>query len=302
MVNLEIPLGKTALTNPVLVASGTFGYGEEYTGCADYSGLGAIVTKTVTLHKRVGNPPPRIAETASGMINAIGLENPGLDRFISDVVPSLRRLPAPVIVSIAGEAVEEYAEIARRLHVFNHITALELNISCPNIKARRLFSQDANDTAGVVSAVRQSTDLPVITKLSPNVTDIGCIAAAAESAGSDAIALVNTFTAMAVDSATRKSTLGVLTGGLSGPAIKPIALAMVHRVFTKVRIPVIGMGGIMSTADALEFMLCGASCVSVGTGNFVSPGLAPAVAQGIYEFFEKNRIHALKDYVGSVGV
>lgn len=298
--NLEIQIGKLKLKNPVMVASGTFGYGEEFEDVADIGRLGAIVPKTITLHARVGNKPPRVIETPSGMLNSIGLENPGVDRFIKDKLPSLREFKIPIIASIGGERVEEYKELAKRLEEIKEIQAIEINISCPNIRTSKLFAQSETATEEVVKAVRGTTEKTIITKLSPNVTDIVSIAKAAESAGSDALSLINTVAAMVVDTEKKKSRLGNITGGLSGPAIKPIALFMVWRVHNRVKIPVIGMGGIMNWQDAIEFILCGSTAVAVGTANFVSPNAAAEIIKGIKKYLQEKKIEGINTLVGSL--
>ncbi len=295
-----VKIGNVKLKNPVMVASGTFGYGTEFEGIADMHRLGALVTKTITLKARAGNRPPRIIETPAGMLNSIGLENPGIECFLRERLPLIKRLKIPVIVSIAGEGIQEYEELARRLDAVDEVTALEVNISCPNVRTRRLFAQDEEDTKKVVKAVRAATKKPVITKLSPNVTDIVSIAQAAESAGSDAISLINTIAAMAVDIEKRESKLGNVTGGLSGPAIKPVALLMVWKVFHEVDIPVIGMGGIMNWRDAVEFIICGATGVHIGTANFVNPNTAAEVALGIEQYLREEDIKDINDLIGSL--
>ena len=299
---LEVKIGKLKLKNPVTVASGTFGYGSEFDGTADIDKLGGIVTKTITLHARVGNKPPRIIETPSGMINSIGLENPGVEKFIKDKLPSLQKYKIPVIASIAGETIKEYSELAGRLDSVKDIAAIEINISCPNIKTSKLFSQDENSTGEVVRAVRSATKKTVITKLSPNVTDIGGIAKSAESAGSDALSLINTLKAMSVDAKTRESRLGDVTGGLSGPAIKPVALFMIWKVYHRVKIPIIGMGGIMSPSDVVEFMLCGSTAVSVGTANFVHPNAAAEAVKGLSQYLKNEKIKDVNKLIGSLKV
>jgi dihydroorotate dehydrogenase (NAD+) catalytic subunit len=298
--NLAVKIGKLRLKNPVMAASGTFGYGVEFDELTEIKKLGAIVTKTITLHPRVGNRPPRIIETSSGMLNSIGLENPGVDRFIKDKLPSLGKSGIPIIASIAGNSVSEYGEIARKLGKAKDIGAIEINISCPNIRTSKIFAQDAALTKEVVKTVKDVTKKTVITKLSPNVTDILPIAEAAESAGSDAISLINTITAMAVDVEKRESRLGNVTGGLSGPAIKPIALFMIRRVHNRVKIPVIGMGGIMDWEDAVEFILCGSTAVAIGTANFVKPNTAAEVVTGIKKYLQKNKINGINKLVGGL--
>src|SRR3989338_5759024 len=262
-MNLSVQIGTLKLKNPVTVASGTFGHAEKYYDLEEVKKLGAIVHKTVTLHPREGNPPKRIIETAAGMLNAIGIENPGVDGFIEKKLPAFRKIGVPLIISILGHSDEEFVKLTEKFNQAKGVDALELNLSCPNLKDKTLVAQDPEAARRVVKAVKSISRFPVIAKLSPNVTDISEIAAAAEDAGADAVSLVNTFTAMAIDVRTRRSVLGNFTGGLSGPAIKPIAVHMVHEVYRKVKIPVIGMGGIMSAKDALEFIIAGAAMVAV---------------------------------------
>ncbi|UCB56748.1 MAG: dihydroorotate dehydrogenase [Candidatus Omnitrophota bacterium] len=297
---LSVSIGKLKLKNPVLVASGTFGYGQEYKDLVPLKKLGGIITKTITLKPRKGNPPPRIAETYLGMINAIGLENPGLEVFLKEKLPFLQKLGIPVIVSIAAETPEEFSEMAERLSKVKSVSALELNISCPNLGKKGLISQDAEATYEIVRAVKKAAGLTIITKLSPNVTDITEIARAAEEAGSDCLSLVNTFFAMAVDIKTRKPKLANVTGGLSGPAIKPQALWMVREVYQAVSIPLIGMGGIMNARDALEFIICGANAIAVGTGNFVNPRAGIEIVEGIERYLKENKIKNIKELMGKL--
>jgi len=297
--DLSVKIGKLKLKNPVMAASGTFGDG--YGELTDIRSLGAIVAKTVTLRPRIGNPPPRVIETPSGMLNSIGLENKGVDIFLKKTLPSLKKFGTPVIASIAGDDEDEFKELAKA--VGTKAAALELNLSCPNIRyggKDRLIAQDEKGTYETVKAVRRATGLTVIAKLSPNVTDISRIAKAAEEAGADAVSLVNTFLGMAVDIEAQRPVLGNVTGGLSGPAIKPLALRMVWTVYNKVRIPVIGMGGIMDHKDALEFMLAGAAAIQVGTANFVDPGAAAATARGIEEYMKEHGIENVKGIVGKL--
>lgn len=296
--NLKVKIGKLQLKNPVMAASGTFGSGQEYGELVDLNKLGAIVTKSITLKKKEGNPPPRIVETPSGIINSIGLQNDGIDAFIRDKMPFLAKLKAAIIVSIAGNSVGEYRELARRLDRIRRVDAIEINISCPNVKGGMEFAKGPKATFEVVTSVRKNTRKTVITKLSPNVEDIGTIAVAAERAGTDAVSLVNTFAAMAVDINTRMPLLGNLTGGLSGPAIKPIALRMVWETARRVKIPVIGMGGIMDYRDALEFIISGASAVQMGTANFVEPKAAIEAISGIERYMIKNKIKDIKELIG----
>jgi len=258
------------MKNPVMVASGTFGFGKEYSDYIDLNKLGAIVTKSVTLKPREGNPPPRLVETPAGMLNSIGLQNEGIEYFLKEDLPFLAKFDAPTIVNIAGESVEEYAELAKILSKETMVKGIEVNISCPNVnKGGMAFGVDPNLTAQVISAVRKAATQPVIAKLTPNVTDITVIAKAAEAAGADALSLINTLVGMVIDIETGKSRLGTLTGGLSGPAVKPIAVRMVYEVAHAVKVPVIGIGGIMSGSDAVEFFLAGAKAVQIGTANFI---------------------------------
>ncbi len=300
MPNREVSLGGLKLAKPGGVASGTFGYGEEYKDLVSLKRLGAIVTKTITLKPRSGNPPPRIAETYQGMLNAIGLENPGLDVFIHEKLPFLEKIGIPIIVSIAADRPAQFAQISRRLSKVNSIAALELNLSCPNVAKLGLIAQVPGATYQAVRAVKEATKLTVITKLSPNVTDITEIAQAAERAGSDVLSLVNTFFGMAVEVKTRRPKLGNTSGGLSGPAIKPQALWMVREVFKTVKIPLIGIGGIMNAGDALEFIICGATAVAVGTANFVNPRATLEIIDGIKKYLKENKIGSIKELIGSV--
>jgi len=299
--NLAIELAGISLKNPVMVASGTFGYGEEYAQLVDLNRLGAIVAKTITLKPRLGNEPPRMVETASGVLNSIGLQNIGIDAFINEKLPFLKEYDVPLIVSIAGETTDEYVQLAKTLQG-EKITGLELNLSCPNIKYDRklMFAQNPQATHQVVSRVREATSLPLMVKLSPNVTDIASIAKMCEEAGADGVSLINTFTGMAIDVENRKPKIGQITGGLSGPAIKPIALRMVYEVHKAVKIPIIGIGGIMTAGDALEFIIAGAKAVAIGTGNFVDPLTPIKVIDGIREYMIKNKIKDIKLIVGSL--
>jgi dihydroorotate dehydrogenase (NAD+) catalytic subunit len=301
-LSVTLALGRLKLRNPVMVASGTFGYGEDYQDLVPLKKLAALVTKTITLEPRRGNPPPRVTETYQGMLNAIGLENPGLEAFIHQKLPFLKKIGIPIIVSIAADSPEEFAKIARRLSKSEGVSALELNLSCPNLDKRALIAQDAQATSEVVTAVKRATKVTLITKLSPNVTDIAKIARAAEKAGSDVLSLVNTFFGLAVDAKTKKAKLGNITGGLSGPAIKPQALWMVREVFNAVKIPLIGMGGIMNTQDALEFIMCGSSAVALGTANFTNPRAAVQIVEGIKKYLQENRIAGIKSLTGSLAM
>ncbi|MFA5147734.1 MAG: dihydroorotate dehydrogenase [Candidatus Omnitrophota bacterium] len=297
--DLKVRIGTLELKNPVTMASGTFGSsGEEYKSLIDLSRLGAIVTKSITLRAREGNPPPRLVETPSGMLNSIGIQNDGVDSFIKDKLPSLGKLRTAVIVSIAGHCVEDYAALAAKLDKVKRVDALEINISCPNVKGGLEFSREPGSASGVVAAVRRSTGKPIITKLSPNVKDICEVALAAQEAGTDAVSLVNTFTGMAIDIDSRMPVLGNVVGGLSGPAIKPIALRMVWETSRKVRIPVIGIGGIMDYKDALEFIIAGASAVQVGTATFVNPAAAMEIIGGIEKYVRGKKIKNIRELTG----
>lgn len=301
MVNTQVVIGKVRLKNPVMVASGTFG--PEYGELIDINKLGAYVAKTITLEARIGNKPPRVIDTPSGMLNAIGLENKGVDDFIDDKLPKLKHIKAPIIVSIAGDSANEFKEIAKILSKTKAISGLEINLSCPNVKhgARNfLIAQDEDATHEIIEAVRSSTRLTIIAKLSPNVTDITRIAKAAQEAGADAVSLVNTFIGMAVDIDAQKPVLGNITGGLSGPAIKPIALRMVRDVYKKVKIPVIGIGGIMDHKDAIEFILCGASAVQIGTANFIDPSSPVDIIKGLKAYMSNNKIKDIDKLIGAL--
>ena len=301
MVNLETKIGRLKLKNPVMVASGTFG--PECGELMDINKLGAYIAKTITLNARIGNPPPRLCETPSGMLNSIGLENGGLDDFIQNKIPGLKRLKIPLIASIAGDDAIEFKELAKAMSRVKKIAALEINLSCPNVKYGKRdlsLAQDEEATYEIIEAVRRSTTLTIIAKLSPNVTEIKRIAKAAEKAGADAISLINTLLGMVVDIDTKRPVLGNVTGGLSGPAIKPVALRMVREVYNNTRIPVVGIGGIMDYKDAVEFMLCGASAVQVGTANFVNPAASTGIIDGIKSYMAKNSIKEIKELIGAL--
>jgi len=300
--DLSVKIGTLKLKNPVMVASGTFGYAEEFKDFIDLKKLGAIVSKTITIRPRQGNLPPRTCETPYGMLNSIGLENPGIDVFIEQKLPFFKKLGVPVIVSIASEKdPKEFVVLAKRLDKIREVAAIELNISCPNISAKKhLISQDPASTCEVVKSVRKVTGKTLITKLSPNVTDIVEIAKAAENAGSDALALINTLSGMSVDVLTRKPKIAMVSGGLSGPAIRPVAVRMVWEVYKKVKIPIIGMGGIIDTESALEFIISGASAVSVGTANFVNPGVSAEIVNGIRKYLGENKMIGIRKLIGSL--
>jgi len=297
--NLRVEFAGIYLKNPVMVASGTFGYGEEYAEIIDLNRLGAIVAKTITLKPRLGNEPPRIVETASGILNSIGLQNVGIDAFIEEKLPFLSKYDVPLIVSIGGETSGEYVRLAEALSR-EKIAGLELNLSCPNIGAKLMVAQDPRATRRVVTRVREATKLPLIVKLSPNVTDIVSIARACKDAGADGLSLINTLLGMAIDLESRKPIFRQITGGLSGPAVKPIALRMVYEVHREVDIPVIGMGGIVTAQDALEFIIAGAKAVAIGTGNFVDPETPIKVIDGIRDYMIKNKFKDINSIVGSL--
>lgn len=299
--DLSVSIGGLRLKNPVLSASGTFGYGLEYAPFYDISRLGAVIVKGLSLAPTPGNPPGRIVETAAGMLNAIGLQNIGVERFVADVVPRLEDAGAAFVANIYGKTAEEYEEVAERLSAVASLSAIEVNASCPNVREGGMaFGATAEGIAGLTDRVRRRTRKPLWVKLSPNVSDVAGIAAAAEGAGADAVSLINTIVGMAVDHRTRRPRLANVTGGLSGPAIKPVALRMVWEVCRRVRIPVIGIGGIQSAADALEFLLVGAAAVQVGTANFRNPRACIEIVDGIAAFLAEERIGSLDGYRGSL--
>ena len=299
--DLTIDLAGIRLKNPVLTASGTFGYGEEFADMIDLNRLGGIIVKGVSLRPINGNPPPRIWETPSGMLNAIGLENPGVDVFLRDKLPFLRNYDTAVIVNIFGYSLEEYVGVAERLDGVPGVSGLEVNISCPNVKAGGIvFGTNSKAAFELLAAVRKATRLPVIAKLSPNVTDITEFAKAARDAGCDGLSLINTLLGMSIDVRSRRPRLANCTGGLSGPAIRPVAVRMVWQAAKAVSLPLIGMGGIMTAEDALEFILAGATAVAVGTANFVNPRATVDVAEGIGEFLRQQGIGSVRELVGQV--
>lgn len=301
MMDTSVKIGRIKLKNPVMVASGTFGYAEEFKDIIDLKDIGAIITKSITLKPRQGNKPPRLWETTAGLLNSIGLQNEGIEDFIKNKLPFLKNIGVPIITSIAGETVNEYAQLAKKLNTPG-VSGFEVNISCPNIKlsATELFSQEAKAAASVVRAVKKNTKKTIIIKLSPEVADICEIARAVEKAGSDAISVINTIKGMAVDIETQKPRLGNITGGLSGPAIKPIALRIVWETANAVKIPVIGIGGIMTPSDAIEFLLCGACAIQVGTANFINPKAPIAIAEGIKEYLKERNLSNIKDIIGKL--
>jgi len=297
--DMKISIGSLRLKNPVMTASGTFGYGEEYGSLVNLHRLGAIIVKGISLLPRQGNPPPRIAETACGMLNAIGLENVGLENFLADKLPFLRGIDTPLIVNILGDTLEDYQQLAARLNDEEKVAALEVNISCPNVKQGGVaFGTDPAMAEAVTKGVRQYFSRPVIVKLSPNVTDIAVIARAVENGGADAISLINTVLGMAIDIQTCRPKLANIFGGLSGPAIKPIALRMVWQVAESVAIPIIGIGGITTPEDAIEFMLAGASAVQVGTTNFINPKATEEIIQGIGAYLAENSMSSVQELIG----
>jgi dihydroorotate dehydrogenase (NAD+) catalytic subunit len=300
-MDLTVAIGSLRLKNPLMAASGCFGYGVEYADTVDVSSLGGVVSKGLFLKAREGHPPERIVETPAGMLNAIGLQGIGVHRYIAEKLPELRRRGATNIVNICGSTLDEYVELARILSDAEGVHALELNISCPNIKEGGItFGCSLTGTADVVGAVRKVTRLPVIPKLTPNVTDVSSFARAAEDAGADAVSLVNTFLAMAIDVETRRPKLSNIVGGLSGPAIRPIAVRMVYECRRAVTIPVIGMGGIATAGDALEFIIAGASAVQVGTANFVDPFIWPKLLDGIEAYLTRHGVARIQDLVGTI--
>lgn len=302
-VNMSVQVGSLKLKNPVMTASGTFGYGEEYAEYFDLNKLGAIVVKGLSLKPRLGNPPPRIMETAGGMLNAVGLQNIGVDAFIAEKLPYLKNFDVAVIANIYGQTYAEYAKVAAKLSKAKGVHALEVNVSCPNVKKGGLsFGADPKAAAEVTRRVKAETNLPVIVKLTPNVTDIAVIADAVEKAGADAVSLINTLSGMSVDLKTRTPHLKNITGGLSGPAIKPVALRMVWQVVQRVSIPVIGIGGIMNAEDALEFLVLGAKAVQIGTANFINPGATPDVIDGMQHYLMNNKIKDINEIIGTFKV
>ncbi len=300
LIDMSVNLGGLKMQNPVAVASGTFGYGREYQDFIDISRIGAVIVKGTTLEERCGNPAPRIYETPAGMLNAIGLENPGIDVFLNVYLPSLIEDRVTVIANIAGNTVDEYALLSRKIDKHPGIAGIELNISCPNVKQGGMqFGTDPDLVKQVVEAVKSETSLPVIPKLSPNVTDIVSIARAARDGGADALSMINTLMGMAVDIDRRKPVLGNIFGGLSGPAIKPVALRMIYQVYKEVDLPILGGGGILNTRDALEFIMAGASAVSIGTGNFVNPVVAEEIALGLEKYVTEQGLTGINELVGA---
>ncbi|MCK5847457.1 MAG: dihydroorotate dehydrogenase [Bacteroidales bacterium] len=301
-MNTSIKIGGLDLKNPVMTASGTFGYGPEFEDFIDINRLGGIVVKGTTLHHREGNAYPRMAETPSGMLNAVGLQNKGVEKFCTDIYPKIKHYDTNILVNVSGSTVDEYVETARMINELDHIPGIELNISCPNVKEGGMaFGTSCPSAVAVTHAVREVYKKTMVVKLSPNVTNIAEIAKAVESVGADGVSLINTLLAMAINAETRKSVLSTITGGLSGPAIKPIALRMVWQVAQEVKIPIIGMGGIMNATDAIEFMLAGSSAIQVGTANFIDPTVTIKIVDGIEDYMRRHGIDDVNDLIGAMG-
>ena len=303
MADLKVSIGELKLKNPVLTASGTFGYGEEFADFIDLTRLGGFIVKGTTLHPREGNPYPRMAETPHGMLNAVGLQNKGVHYFVEHIYPRLKDIDTNVIVNVSGSSVEDYSETAAIINELDNIPAIELNISCPNVKHGGMtFGVHPEAAAEVVSAVRKAYHKTLIVKLTPNVTDITEIAKAVEGAGADSVSLINTMLGMAIDAEKRKPLLSTVTGGLSGPCVKPVALRMVWQVAKAVKVPVVGLGGIMNATDAIEFLLAGATAIEIGTANFVDPAITVKVVDGINEYLDRHGFKSVKDIIGALEV
>ena len=303
MVDLSIEIGKLKLKNPVLTASGTFGYGEEFADFIDLNRLGGIVVKGTTLHRREGNPSPRMAETPSGMLNAVGLQNKGVDHFIEEIYPRISHLDTNIIVNVSGSSIDDYVAVCEKLNPLDKVAAVEINISCPNVKQGGMgFGTTSSGAESVTRAVRKAYDGTMIVKLTPNVTDITEIARAAEAAGADALSLTNTFLGMAIDVEKRRPMLSTITGGLSGPCIRPIAVRMVWQVAQAVKVPVVGLGGIMNGRDAIEFLLAGASAVQIGTANFVDPQVTIKTIDYIEDYLNRHHFSTVSQLIGAMEV
>lgn len=301
MVQLNTKIGSLELKNPVMTASGTFGYGTEYADFMDISRLGAIIVKGTTLNPRQGNPYPRMAETPSGMLNAVGLQNKGVDYFVDHIYPEVRKIRTNIIVNVSGSCIDDYVQTAGIINTLDDIPAIELNISCPNVKQGGMaFGVNPDSAAQVVAAVRKAYDKTLIVKLSPNVTDITEIARAVEGAGADSVSLINTMLGMAIDTEKRKPILSTVTGGMSGPAVKPVALRMVWQTAKAVKIPVIGLGGICSATDAVEFLLAGASAIQIGTANFIDPSISEKVIDGIEDYLNRHGFTSVQEIIGAL--
>lgn len=303
MVDLSVEIGKLKLKNPIMTASGTFGYGEEFADFIDLNRLGGIIVKGTTLHHREGNPYPRMAETPSGMLNAVGLQNKGVDYFIEHIYPRIKDLDTRVIVNVSGSCIDDYVAVCEKLSPLDKVAAVEINISCPNVKQGGMgFGTTCSGAESVTSAVRKAYDGTMIVKLTPNVTDITEIARAVEAAGADAVSLTNTFLGMAIDVEKRKPMLSTITGGLSGPCIRPIAVRMVWQVANAVKVPVVGLGGIASGRDAIEFLLAGATAVQIGTANFVDPQVTVKAIDYIEDYLKRHQIASVRELIGGMGV
>lgn len=303
MADLKVKLGKLQLKNPIMTASGTFGYGTEYSDFFDISRIGGIVVKGITLRSREGNPYPRMAETPSGMLNAVGLQNRGVDHFVEHIYPEIKNVNTDIFVNVNGSTVEEYIEVAEKINELDKIPGIELNISCPNVKEGGMaFGVSCPAAATVVREVRKVYSKELMVKLSPNVTSITEIARVVEDEGADSISLINTLLGMAIDAESRKPMLSTITGGLSGPAVKPIALRMVWQVAQEVKIPVVGMGGIMNARDAIEFILAGASAVQIGTANFIDPAVTMSILEGIEDYLNRHHFNSIYDIIGGMEV
>ncbi len=303
MADLSVNINGLAMSNPVMTASGTFGYGKEYEDFVDLEKIGGIIVKGTTLNKREGNPYPRMAETPSGMLNAVGLQNKGVDYFINHIYPEIKDIRTNMIVNVSGSDIDSYVKTAEAINELEKIPAIELNISCPNVKQGGMaFGVSAHGASEVVKAVRKVYKKCLIVKLSPNVTDITEIARAAEDAGADSVSLINTLLGMAIDAERRRPLLSTVTGGMSGAAVKPIALRMVWQVAKAVKIPVIGLGGIMCARDAVEFLLAGASAIQIGTANFIDPTITVKVAEGINDYLERHHYSSVKEIIGALEV
>lgn len=301
MVDLSVEIGKLKLKNPIMTASGTFGYGEEFADFIDLNRLGGIIVKGTTLHHREGNPYPRMAETPSGMLNAVGLQNKGVDYFIEHIYPRIKDLDTRVIVNVSGSCIDDYVAVCEKLSPLDKVAAVEINISCPNVKQGGMgFGTTCSGAESVTSAVRKAYDGTMIVKLTPNVTDITEIARAVEAAGADAVSLTNTFLGMAIDVEKRKPMLSTITGGLSGPCIRPIAVRMVWQVANAVKVPVVGLGGIASGRDAIEFLLAGATAVQIGTANFVDPQVTMKAIDYIEDYLIRHQIANVRELIGGM--
>ena len=301
MADLSVNIGNLKLSNPVMTASGTFGYGKEFEDFVELEKIGGIIVKGTTLHRREGNPYPRMAETPMGMLNAVGLQNKGVDYFISEIYPQIKDIRTNMIVNVSGSAIEDYVQTAEKINELENIPAIELNISCPNVKQGGMaFGVTASGAAEVVKAVREVYKKTLIVKLSPNVTDITEIARAVEGSGADSVSLINTLLGMAIDAEKRRPVLSTITGGMSGAAVKPIALRMVWQVSKAVNIPVIGLGGIMNWEDAVEFLLAGASAIQIGTANFIDPAVTVKVSEGINDYLDRHGFTSVKDIIGGL--